>query len=79
MTPAEARHALQREGRGLVEIQPVAFASHLVALLCAVRPPPANAVDASGMARFACRINRPMWEAIKVLVDAHFAKSEKSQ
>ena len=43
------------------------------------RPINTGPSQAQGMARFACRINRPMWEAIKVLVDAHFAKSEKPQ
>lgn len=78
MSPIEARALLHRESNGLLEVAPVELASHLVALVCAVRPIPSSAFEADGMARFACKMNRPMWEAVKTLVDAHF-KIEGSQ
>lgn len=77
MTPIEARAVLHRESKGLVEVAPVQFASHLVALVCAVAPIPLAAFEADGMARFACKMNRPMWEAVRTLIDDHFKETKR--
>lgn len=75
MTPTEAKLILLTRYKGLVAVQAPPFASNVVSIVSAVKPPPSGAVGPSGMAFFETRLDREGWEAVKTLVEQHFART----